>query len=722
MHDTPASHALGLPGNRSAASGDPMLEARCAVPESPRVLVRRPALAARVTAGIRRPLTLVSGAAGAGKTVLVGAWARTASACRDVAWLTAEPGDSAEVFWTYVLEALRRTGTPLPAEVGMPGSGDGVDSSFLIRVAAGLAARADPVVLVVDQCDGPAADGVAEQLHFVLAHADRRLRLVLTCRTDPLMPLHRYRVSGDIAEIRNADLAFTCAEAGELLRGHGLDVSPACVAQVVQRTGAWAAGVRLCALAMQRTHDPEAFVREFDASRTAVADYLLAEVLDAQPQATQDLLIRSCVADRVHPDLVNALTGRSDAGWVLARLSRSNAFVERIDGADRAGDAWYRFHPLFAEVLRAHLRHREPGLEPRLRARTARWLAAAGHVDEAIAQAAAGADWSFAATLVVDNLGIARVATGPQAPAFARMPPELPGPATALVESAYRLEAGDLAGCAAALHRADSRLPAAAGTHLLLGRAVLGMLAARQAGDPAAAEEAARAEELLRRAPQQLRDRRPDVVALVSAGRAAAELAAGHLGDAERRLHAAVAACDRPGTEGPRYDALGCLALVDLLRGRLRDAKSRAATVLAQARRFAGRSSSPAALAHLVLAAVATEHDELKDARPTRRCQGDGTSPSGTYGRGAGRGHRRQDRDRHGRRRTGSRAAARRCGSAACFRAAGLGDRRALPRGVRRAPGERPPRSSSRGAGHDSGQPPRAHRRRGPSAACAGTA
>ncbi|MGR6998262.1 hypothetical protein ACU686_09495 [Yinghuangia aomiensis] len=150
--------------------------------------------------------------------------------------------------------------------------------------------------------------------------------------------------------------------------------------------------------------------------------------------------------------------------------------------------------------------------------------------------------------------------------------------------------------------------------HLRLSRAVLGMVAARQAGDPAAVEQAARAEELLRRAPRQLRDRHPDVTALVSAGRAAAELAAGHLDAAEQRLRTAVATCGRTGTEEPLCDALGCLALVELLHGRLREAESRAASVLAETRTYAGCRSATA-LAHLVLAAVATEHDELEEAR-----------------------------------------------------------------------------------------------------------
>ncbi|MDI2124993.1 LuxR C-terminal-related transcriptional regulator [Yinghuangia seranimata] len=613
MHDPVASDPPGLPEDRNVPlTGEPLLEVRFAVPAAPKAFVRRPALAARVTEGVRGPLTLVSGAAGAGKTALMGDWARSGSVPRAIAWVTAEPRDTPELFWAHALEALRRTGVRLRPEVPAPARGHGVDGSFLTRVAAALAARAEPTVLVVDQFDGLAAGGIADGLHFVLAHANGRLRLVLTSRTDPLMPLHRYRASGDITEIRNADLVFTAAEAGELLRVHGLDVSPACVELLVQRTGGWAAGVRLCALAMQRSHDPEAFVREFDADRTAVADYLIAEVLNAQPPATQDLLLRSCVTDRVLPDLADALTGRQDAGWTLARLAGANAFLERIDGAGCSGGAWYRFHPLFAEVLRAHLRYQHPGLEPRLRGRAARWLAEAGHVDDAVAQAAAAGDWLFAAASVIDDLAIARVADGWQTSAFARMPADLPDAACALVTAACRLAAGDIDGCAAGLRRADAGLTDSADPRLLLGRAVLGMLVGRRTGDPAVGDQAARAEDLLRRVPQRLREQH--VTAVVSVGLGAAELAAGHLDPAEAGLQAAVAACGCPYAEAPLCDALGCLALVELLRGRLREAEARASEALAKARRSAVRGP-PTGLGHVVLAAVAAERDDLETAR-----------------------------------------------------------------------------------------------------------
>lgn len=440
-----------------------MLTARFTAPAVPKTLVHRPELLRRLTAGVRGPLTLINGPAGSGKTVLTAHWAAAGGrAPRAPLWLTVEPDDAPGVFWAYVLEALHRGGVELPAAVGRPTRAEGVTQSFLVRLAAGLAESAQPVVLVLDQFDTAQPPAMTEGLDFVLRHAAGGLRIVLTSRTDSLLPLHRYRAAGEIAEIRHADLRFTHADAEALLGEHRLDISQAGIRLLMRRTEGWAAGVRLCALAMQRSPDPEAFVRQFAADRTTIADYLLREVLDAQPPDTQDLLLRVSVTDRVHPDLADALTGRDDAARTLAGLARDNAFLEQVDAS-----AWYRLHPLFAEVLRAHLRQRHPGLEQQLHGRAARWLAGTGRLTEAVVQGAAAGDWPFAAGQLVDDLAIGRLFTGLEAEqlnrAFAPLPAEAPGAAPALVGAAARLVVQDLPGYEDAARRADSRLSPGSG-------------------------------------------------------------------------------------------------------------------------------------------------------------------------------------------------------------------------------------------------------------------
>ncbi|MFD9476075.1 LuxR C-terminal-related transcriptional regulator [Streptomyces nojiriensis] len=608
-----------------APTGDPMLTARFVPPAVPKLLVRRPELLVRLTAGAQGPLTLVNGPAGSGKTVLTAHWAAGANAPRPPMWLTVEPDDAPGAFWAYVLEALHRGGVALPAAVGRPTRAEGVTRSFLVRLADGLAASAQPAVLVLDQFDTAQPPATTEGLDFVLRHAAGGLRIVLTSRSDTLLPLHRYRAAGEITEIRHADLRFTDADAEALLGEHRLDISPAGIRLLMERTEGWAAGVRLCALAMQRSADPEAFLRQFAADRTTIADYLLTEVLDAQPPPTQDLLLRVCVTDRVHPDLADALTGRDDGARTLAGLARDNAFLEQIEAS-----AWYRLHPLFAEVLRAHLRQRCPGLEPQLHGRAARWLARTGRLTEAVLQGAAAGDWQFAAAQLVDNLAIGRLLTGLEADqlgrAFAGMPAGTTGVAPALVGAACRLAEQDLPGCEAGLRRADASLadasPADAspaescGPAARFGRAFLGVLAGRPGDDVTATERAAAdADRLLRELPPHLLAERPELRALLLAHLGAVELGAGRLDRAESTLTAAVAACGPPGTESPLCGALGSLALTELLRGRLRQAAEHARASLAVAERSALPPERRAGTDHLVLAGVAVEQDDLPAAR-----------------------------------------------------------------------------------------------------------
>ncbi|MER7753734.1 LuxR C-terminal-related transcriptional regulator [Kitasatospora sp. NPDC097643] len=610
----PAEPGSPEPPRPPLPAGDPLLAARFDVPAVPRVLVRRPGPLDLLTSGVEGPLTLVNGPAGAGKTVLVADWVASGRSPYPTTWLTAEADDAPGVFWAYALEALRRGGVRTPAGLGRPARAEGVDRSLLTRLADVLSEGAEPVVLVIDHVDAATAPALVDGLQFLLRHACGGLRLVLLGRSEPLLPLHRYRTAGEITEVRNADLRFTEAETRELLAGHGLDIPEAGVRLLIERTEGWAAGLRLCALAMQHTGDPWTFIREFAADRTTIADYLLAEVLDAEPLPTQDLLLRSCIADPITPGLADALTGRQDAAWTLAGLARRNAFVEPVDGS-----LAYRLHPLFAEVLHAHLRYREPGLEAQLHSRAARWFAGERRLNEAVEHAAAAADWEFAAAQLVDNLAVTSLFTGLDTErlgrVFAAMPPDVPGATPALVTAACRLAEHDLAGCEEGLRRADRCTGPQTPAELLLGRALVRVLAGRLAADlPAAEEAAADAEGLLAEVPPRLAAAHPEIRALVLAGLGSAELGAGNLDRAETELVAAVEACGPAGTEYPLCDSLGALALVELLQGRLRKAEAHARESLAVAEGAALPPDRPP-LDHLVLAGVAAEHDDLPTAR-----------------------------------------------------------------------------------------------------------
>lgn len=220
--------------------GDPFLRTRFALPSRPDTFLRRKRLLDHLDQALRTPLTLVNGAAGAGKTLLAADWA--AGLSQPVAWLTGEAGDRRPgVFWAYVVESLRACGAPASGVAWAPADADGVDRRLLTALAAELNARERPVVLVLDEYDRMTAPEVAEQLEFVLHHAGQGLRLVLVTRTEPLLPLHRYRAAGELTEIRGAELAFTPAEAVTLLELHGLVLPLDAVRALVERTRGWAA-------------------------------------------------------------------------------------------------------------------------------------------------------------------------------------------------------------------------------------------------------------------------------------------------------------------------------------------------------------------------------------------------------------------------------------------------------------------------------------------------
>ncbi|MFI2437159.1 LuxR C-terminal-related transcriptional regulator [Streptomyces sp. NPDC018693] len=603
--------------------GDPFLRTRFALPARPATFLRRQRLVDHLDRALRTPLTLLNGAAGAGKTLLAADWA--AGLRQPVAWLTVEAGDRRPgVFWAYVIQALHACGALTPGPVGFPADASRVDGRLLAALAAELNDHDRPVVVVLDEYDRVTAPDVAEQLEFVLHHAGRGLHLVLVTRTEPLLPLHRYRAAGELTEIRAAELAFTPEEAVALLELHGLSLPVDAARPLVDRTRGWAAGLRLSALAARESTDPERYLKEFEADRSTIADFLLAEVLKGQPEETQDLLLRVSVLERFRPDLANALTGRTDAEPILVGLHRANAFVEHL------GRSWYRLHPLFGEILRAHLRVRLPGLEPELHRRAARWLRRHGFLAETLAHGAAAGEWDFAAEALVDDLAIGQLFTGLRSgeliQLFSDMGPEAASPATDLVRAAGDLARCDLGRGLARLRHAEERLapevsepapdvaPDRAAAQLSC--ALLEALAARLTGCPPRAEKAARtADELRREVPARLLDEHPEIPALLLTHVGSARLWAGRFEAARAALTTVAGTPGGASTVLPRGDSMEHLALLDYLNGWLGRAERRALAAVAEAERAGLPQPSGSGIGKLVLAAVALDRHELDRAQ-----------------------------------------------------------------------------------------------------------
>ena len=598
----------------------PILASKVTAPGVPGWAVPRPRVTKLIAEGTRWcPLTVVTGPAGAGKTMALALWA--AAEPGPVAWVSLDDYDNQPgVFWSYVAAALRRSGVAVAGTLPAAARERAADHMFLLRLASVLAGQDPPVTLIVDDLHLLTEPAALGELEFVLRNVGPGLRLVVSSRMDPLLPLHRYRLAGELTEIRASDLAFSTGEAGLLLAQHGGTLPADSLECLTRRTEGWAAGLRLAAISMDTHPDPDQFVTELITEDSALTGYLVEEVLDAAPPQVREVLLATSILERVSAETAAELTGDEQAGATLLAVARANAFIQP------AGGGWYRYHTLFAEVLRLKLRHEYPGQLASLHRRAARWHERNGPLTDAVRHAAQARDWPLAASMVIDALAISEIIEprGGRSLAgeFAGMPREEPWTRVEpyLVCAAAALSAGRPESSAAALDAADGmleRLPAGQEAAGRLAAAVIRLAASRRTGDLAgAAAAAARAEAMAGTVPMGELARDPEIRARVLSGRGAVELWSGHLDEAARVLESGVAAAAAPGGEHERGACLGHLALVEVLRGRLRQAAKLAAQ--ATAALTAGEQQPPAhhldPAALVALAWVHTERNEPREA------------------------------------------------------------------------------------------------------------
>ena len=604
---------------RGAGTGMPLLASKLATPSMPGRVVQRPRLFKLLDIGVERPVTLLAAPAGSGKTMLLTSWISAASPPGPVAWLSLDQVDNDPVrFWTYLLAALCRSGA-VPADSGlhalMP-SPEG-DDPLLSLLLHGLEELASPVVLILDDLHELTEPRLLNGIKSLVRHAPPPLRLVLSTRADPPLPLHRLLVSGQLTQLRGTDLAFTVPEVDELLSGYDYrsGLSDTDVAVLQARTEGWAAGLRLAAVSMQHQPDLHRYITELAGDDRSLAGYLVSEVLEQQPAELRSFLLRTCVVDKLNGELADALTGRDDGERILARLEQANAFVTALGSRHE----WYRYHPLFAELLRYELRREAPHEVAELDGRAARWYGDHGLPADAIQQAVTVGDWSYAADLIAEH-GLDLTLHG-QDQVFGELLGRLPAdvarlhPELALLTAAERIAAaGDDAEASLRLAReqermiADDRRP-----RFTLLLAICRLLRASRVGDLdevlAAGHEALAAHAQLNSG--------DDLHGLAAAARAvalsdlgAAELWTGELDAAAGHLQAGQVAALGAGLDEVRLRCTSTLALVQAIRGRL----SLAVRTGEAAVRFAGqhaRGSSAAVGALLALAWVHYQRDDV---------------------------------------------------------------------------------------------------------------
>jgi LuxR family maltose regulon positive regulatory protein len=363
-------------------------------------LIDRGDLLAAVDRASARKVTIISAPAGSGKTSLLRTWAdRPDRAHRLAVVRVRRDQHDAQDFWLALLGAVRHACGPAGGAESPAATPDFNAPAMADRVLSELCGARSDITLVIDDLHELNSPETLAQLARLLINLPPGVHAVLTTRRDLRLGLHQLRLAGELAEIRAADLRFTEPETRELLAASGIALSPAGAALLHQRAEGWAAGLRLAVLSLAGHPDPERFVAEFSGTDRAVAEYLLGEMLDRQPPEVQDLLLRTCLLDRVNGELADLLTGRPGSERTLLELEDANAFVVSLD----PGRTWFRYHHLFADLLRLQLRRTLAEHVPALHRLAAGWFARHGHVVEAIEHTQAAGDWPDAARLLADH-------------------------------------------------------------------------------------------------------------------------------------------------------------------------------------------------------------------------------------------------------------------------------------------------------------------------------
>jgi LuxR family maltose regulon positive regulatory protein len=384
----------------------PIIATKLYVPKRRRGLVARPRLRERLRRDADVRLVLVSAPAGFGKTTLLAEWFDEAFDDGPVAWISLDPSDSdPSMFWSCIVTALDGVGSleptvrdlldvsPLPTEL------------LITALVNELDASTDDVWLVLDDFHAVDNRDVVRGIATLLDRLPSHVHVVMSTRSDPDLPLPRWRSRGELVEIRAADLRFTSDETAAYLNDvAGLALDDGDVAVLEQRTEGWAAALQLAALSIRGHEDVRGFISRFAGDDRYIVDYLVDEVLERQPADVRDFLSQSSVLDRLSGPLCDAVTDRRDGREMLEALERANLFVVSLD--DRR--EWYRYHHLFAGALRARMLSDEPGRVTVNHVRASDWYERHDQTEDAVRHAIAGADFDRAMRLIEQAIPVVR--------------------------------------------------------------------------------------------------------------------------------------------------------------------------------------------------------------------------------------------------------------------------------------------------------------------------
>jgi LuxR family maltose regulon positive regulatory protein len=410
------------PSQRADSSGQPKLttpgfaETRLHAPQ-PRQewVLRRESIQALINAGDAR-LVLLSAPPGSGKSILVAQWSATEAESRVFAWVTLGRYDNDPVsLWTMIVSALARAqagidGARLLRTLAVPRPD--IENVLLPQLLGQLSEHPTPAVLVLDDLHVIKEPTIYRQIELFLDNLPPTLQLAVLTRTDPLLPVARYRTAGSIVEVRMPDLRFTRKELDKLIRrASGFRLTDTELDALCEHTEGWPAGAYLAALSLREASDPAAFIGEFAGSNRYVVDYLWEEVVTPLPPDVRRFLLRTSILDRFTATLCEAVAEVTQAEAIIERLDRSNLFLVSLDSNRR----WYRYHHLFREALHDQLLRTEGEQISTLHRRAGKWLADHGFVNDAIEHIVAAGDFDRAGEIIaahwIAHLNAGRIAT-----------------------------------------------------------------------------------------------------------------------------------------------------------------------------------------------------------------------------------------------------------------------------------------------------------------------
>lgn len=612
--------AESLPGFAASIASDlasglaaPTIATKLAVPVSPSYLIIRKRLLDVLDAGAEGPLTVLCAPAGAGKTILLASWIQTRRPPGPVAWLSLDQDDddacrlAADLLGALSAAGVIRRGGTLDRL--SPPLGARADA-FLAALINGLARLRGTFVLVLDDLHVLSSPQASAMIDFLVRHAPSQCRLMLAGRSNPPIPIERLRVGGALTELRMADLAFDLEETRSLCLQLGLELEQRDVERLWRRTEGWPAMLRLAGLSAQGERDPRRLVCELAGTDRALSDYLVSEVLSNLPADRRMFMLRTCLVDQLPAELSDVLSGAEGGALTLAELERSGAPLQQIG----AGQPCYRYHPLFAELLRAHLSQSHPEEVPLLHRRAAGWLSQHGEIRAAVRHALAGESWEQAGALI-EHGWLDLFVSGASATlrdTMSKLPQEAIAarPRLAAAFAGSRLQDGDLQGAdrylslaKVAREREDEQLA------IML--AAVRLLRSRLRGDATAAQRHSSRLARLARDPTDGRCRWAALRSFALCNVGATLLWSGRASDALAPLREALALASEGRCEHVALDCNAQLAVLHLLGGRLTEAQ-RAASEAASLAELGGWEDGPGpACAHLALAGVAYLRGEL---------------------------------------------------------------------------------------------------------------